>query len=665
MAPIYTAKHVSGSDKPTPLFALKGLQNLIPTTLTSCGIQGVPLERQVAYTQYSQNIAHFIKASAVNTSVVIGAKALGYLETSKSLPLPAPPVHFTLQKEISFEQSEKLVRTLGTGASKNKVGNTTIYQSPSITIGTVAKLLPLASSHFNAGRDAVNPMGYKAFTFLSGALAELLQVHSYSAFQFESDDSLVEFRNLLYAPEAAYHPGKDVVDKRDEWLQSGSAHLSDLAERRFERDEMEHDGESEQVVSPFEETVKKALGMLVFQGRDTVAVARPPKHHVVNVGSSISIPDSSGILFPYFTGLTQPDPLMITSFVLKHLFPLLGSTVQECQSSYADLRRGFNSLATTDTGMAMSHLMFGLDLSIQVQGRCFAIIDSNRYMGFALLGARFAIFDSTKWIASSESTDLHDDLSLLDPHASAVRGLVSIFGELSTTGAYKGLPVTETTFGSPSGVLNLQAGLDLEKVGEIEKEIDRHLRSLNYMGDGYVQRNPQTVAEMLETILAETNLSLERPTYIPSIRAPLDSREFIGLSRFGPEAPSLWNERGQEFECIAREVPGTSGQKRKMGEPDVFANLPTRLIVTPKPLMIAVRDMVKVIERGAVRMDLKERAGKHRGMSVEAELMRKRIWEVLVNGLKGAQAKKRKVLVERKAASVPENFDDALSSLLG
>lgn len=663
MAPIYTAKHVSGSDKPTPLFALKGLQNLAPTTLSSCGIQGIPLERQVAYTQYSNSIAHFIKASSVKAAINISAKALGHLSTTKSLPLPAPAVHFNLQKEISFEQSEKLVRTLGTGASKNKVGNTTIYNAPAITMETVSKLLPLVSSHYNAGREAVNPMGFKAFMFLSSALAELLSVHSYSAFQFESEESMIEFRNLLYEPELVYQPSKDVKKDKTEWVKAGSMYLSSLQVSESDT-RMEGDDEAESV-DQRKTNAEKAMGMFVSQGKDIVTVARPPKHPVVNVGSSTSIPESSGLLFPYFHGLTQPDPLTITSFVLKHLFPLLGNTVQECQSNYADLRRGFASLSTTDVGMEMTHLIFGLNLAIQVQGRCFAIIDSRRYLGFALLGARFAIFDSTKWIAASESEDLHDDLSALDPHASAVKELVSIFGNLTASKVYKGLPVTETTFGKPSGILSLQAGLDLDSIGDVENEIDRHLRSLNYMGDGYLQRNPQTVADILATILADDNIFLERPTYIPSIRAPLESREFIGLSRFGPEAPSLWNERGQEFECVAREVPGQSGQKRKMGELDTYANMPIRLIITPKPLMIAVKDMVKVVERGAVRMDLKERAGKHRGMSVEAELMRKRIWEVLVTGLQGAQAKKRKVAAERKAISVPENFDDALSNLLG
>jgi hypothetical protein len=660
MAPIYTARHVSASDRTIPLFSLRGLTNYAPTTASLCGIAGVPLERQVAYTQYTANIAHFITASAAGKSVTIANNPLGPVKLRRSLPLLAPPVHFTLQKEISHDQSEKLIRLLGAGAAKTISGKTTIFQAPSLDDDTLSKVLPLASSHFNAGRDAVNPMGLRAYWFITGLFAELLRVHSYAAFSSESKESIVELTALLGSKtDASYHAFDDDDDPRAR--DAYSRYLYDRAISDAERG-MNVDESPE--VAAMKDHLRGTKGYLRMSGDDAVSIARPPRNPVVNVGSSAQVPESPGILFPYFHGLLQPDQQSLMKFVHSHAFLLLGSTVQECQDNYALLRRGFNSLSTTDVGMALSHLGLGLEIALQTQGRCFAICDSNRYQGFALLGSRLAVFDSTKWVRSAEADILRDDLSVIDPHIASVRGLVSMFGELTAKEVYQGPPVTEATFSEPRNLIEVFDGIRLDSIGDQEKEMNRLVRGLNYMGGGYLARNPQVLCEVLETLFSDAVVELDRPTYISSIRAPLGARSYRLLSHFGPEAPSLWNERGQEYECKAREVPQTTGTKRKIGEMDMFANLPSRLLVTPKPLEIAVKDMERVIDKGCVRMDLKERAGRNRNMSIEAEKTRKDIWKVLVGGLHDTGNKKRKVADAAKGDE-KVGFDDALASLLG
>lgn len=659
MAPVYTARHVSNADKATPLFALKGLSNLAPCPISQCAVDGIALERQIAYNEYRTNLSHFIYASSINKVVPITNSPLGFLRSNLTLPLVLPPVHFTLQKEIPHEATEKMLRMLGAGASKSKIGATTIYMAPALPSDILPKILPLVSTHFNAGRDSINPMGKKAFDFISSAFAEILRVHSYAAFHDESEDSMVELQQLL-GGEATV--GKFTKKHLPEDRIPYSRSLSEEVNAEFEQQDesMDEDLAEDEVA---EEDLRTAQGYFVTGGKDTVIVARPPRNHVINIGSSSAVPDSSGILFPYFTGLVQPDSLSLTTFVLRHLFALLGKTTQECQTVYAELRRGFNSLATTDVGMELSHIGFGIDLALKSQGRCFVIIESNRYMGFVLLGARLAVFDSTHWIGAYEPSTLREDLAAIDPHRAAVINLVRMFSGMTSDTGYSGPAVTEDSFSEPKDLVDILGGVQLDKLGDSEKEINRNLRSLNYIGDGYLHRNPQTIAEALETLFSESTIELSRPTYIPSLRSNISSREFIVLSRFGPEAPSLWNERGQEIECKAKENPVLVGSKRKLGEMDDYANLPIRILVTPKPLDIAVKDMGKVIEKGSIRIDLKERAGKNRNMAVESELMRKRIWKVLVDGLKDANVKRRKVTLEKKDAAAPGNFDDALNAL--
>jgi len=49
MSSIYTARPIyASSEKPVPLFAIKGLTTFAPAQLSSLSIQGVPLQREIS-----------------------------------------------------------------------------------------------------------------------------------------------------------------------------------------------------------------------------------------------------------------------------------------------------------------------------------------------------------------------------------------------------------------------------------------------------------------------------------------------------------------------------------------------------------------------------------------------------------------------------------------
>jgi hypothetical protein len=153
---------------------------------------------------------------------------------------------------------------------------------------------------------------------------------------------------------------------------------------------------------------------------------------------------------------------------------------------------------------------------------------------------------------------------------------------------------------------------------------------------------------------------LERPTYFSSVRLPIHTKEYAALSKFGPESFSLWNERGTDIVCKASETQIVSGGKRKAGEIDLYANMPNRIFVTPKPLGVAVSDMTKVVSKGMIKIDLGERAGKYRNICVESEEMKKSMWRELIEVSREAHtAKKAKVL----DASDENDFDALMFKL--
>lgn len=634
---------------------------MAPATLTSLDLFGIPLKKQVAFTEYADNISAFIFANSTRRVVVIGHTPLGLLNSKISLPLNPPHVQFVLQKEVNHEQGERLLSKLGNGASKWKTGKTTIFKTPTLPKDMESQLMRTIAPHYNCGRDAVTPPGMVAFRFLSSAIAELLRVHTYAAFP-TLDDSLLEIRTIHH---------KDINGTRYTTIKNKDGELARAPESisKFLGEHYDEDASKMDLEDAESQAVKKLLegeGIFVLNGQDAVVTAKPsPINSDVNIGLSSDVPNMPGLLFPYFHGMIQPDSTIMKSFIVRRLFQILGDSVENCQRRYLDIRRGVNSLSTTDVGMAMSHIVLGVDLALQTQTRCFLIIESNVYKGFTLMGGQFAIFDSNKFRAPETEEELRNDISLMDPHLSAIEDLSIKMRGLAADGKYTGPEVLSSTFDDPANLIPVLKGIQLDKLEtEDEVSLNAMFRNLNYIGTGYLQKNPQLVAETLEMMYSESAITLTRPTYIPNIRAPIDSKEFILLSRFGPDAPSLWNEKGQTFKCEARETPSTMvGGKRKIGQLDTFANMPEKILITPKPLSIAVKDMMKVNEQGAVKMDLKERAGKYRNISVDADAMKKRIWEALVGGLQDT-LKRRKMNPEKKKVEASADFDELFNDLL-
>lgn len=550
------------------------------------------------------------------------------------LPITPPLLSFTLQKPLNSDQSDKFINVLGPGASKTQSGKTTIYHAPSISPSTIDTVAQLATPFFNAGRDAINPKGMLAFRFLNNVILLFARVHSYAAFNTEDANSLTSFEQLMGGPIGGLYYDKTTKTMQDEKevvvtkdLSPYSYTLNEHNKRGLSGSEMAVDSDH-----PMKKIVNESRGYFTFRGNETVVKAKPAKHPAVNIGSSSEIPKSSGLVFPYFSGLIQPDPVFMNSVILRRFYQLLGRTHDLCQSFYLDIRHGVNSLATTDRGMELCHMLLGLDVALDTQSRCFFIIEKNKYLGFCLLGARYAVFCNTKWFSPVTEGDLSKAINRMDPHESAVDDMIARFEILQTKGQIS-KSVGRSSFDEPKYLVEILNGLVISDLDDDDtRELDRCIRNLNYMGTGYLTKNPQMITEMLETVASNKSIELERPTFLPSIRAPLNSRLFAALSKFGPDAPSFWNDRGKEIVCKPIDLSvATIGGKRKIGNSDDFGNMPDRILITPKPLTIAVQDLAKVIERGRVKMDIDERAGKYRNISVEHEETRKAMWKGLIS----------------------------------
>lgn len=685
---IHTAKHISSDAKTTPLFRLKGLPNLAPATISSLDIHGVALRRQVAFSQYADNITHFLAATSKGERLRIDGEPLGRLSvTGTNVPLAHPVVKFALLKDLPTQKVDKFVSTLGPGASSEVVGRTRVYTMKTMPKGMLAKLKVIASRDFNAGPDFVNIRGYEAYLLINRLIDLFLRVHTYTAkFEPLPEESLVAIQSLdTTHPDFIRAHGEIMKTLKPQEQQVGEDEAMNLAGETpvATDDATEHIDVTDYSVAveegalingsdEYEDEVSALgvhIGVYSTAGIDSVAWAKPSPvpNSEINRGPPGSVPEESGILFPYFCGLVEPDPKILREFVCRRAFLLLGNTTEECQANYLEYRRGIASLATTQVGMELTHMITGINLALQTQGRCFMLLDRKEYSGFVLLGHEFCVFDTKQWILPDKE-NLRESLLNIDPHAKSVKELCRLFVGWRVKGAYSGDALSEDDFDHP---VRIAAAFEKLDITQLEKEDltygNQLARCLNYQGDGFKPMDPIVVAEQIALLFSDAPIQLSPPTYFPDMTSVNTGREFAIMSRFGPESFSLWNDRGSLFECKPVQITSVvtnNKRKREQKEEDKFANMPDRILITPKPLQIALNDWKKVVDKGSIRIDLKERAGKFRNVNVVSEMSRKKIWGALCDGLGEVETRPRK---KTKGNDEPKDaeYDDVMSALLG
>lgn len=361
----------------------------------------------------------------------------------------------------------------------------------------------------------------------------------------------------------------------------------------------------------------------------------------------------------------QFDTNVFRKFIFDYAFRLCGDGDKvDAQEGFRDFKRGWNDLMATESGEAMAHLVKCAELAIESQARLYVIMDGDEYLGCSILGSGFAIYNGSSWVVSNSAEDFKASLRCLDPHQSAVASLEAVLGRLALTSSYTG----STSLGDledPSSLVAVLEGLKLKDVDPKEiGNLDNALRRLNFRGDGFRKAHePNDVKWFLDQFFNHDTPKLQKPCYIASCRMDLTDKATILLSSFGPDAPSFWNNKGVEIACIAQEVYRVENGKRKKSEEDVFANMPEAILVSPKPLTVAIGDWAGyVLTKKAVKFDLKERAARHRNKGIIAEEIKKEVWALLVKGL---QTVKRVDVGKGKDREAAASFDDAFAAFLG
>jgi hypothetical protein len=229
---------------------------------------------------------------------------------------------------------------------------------------------------------------------------------------------------------------------------------------------------------------------------------------------------------------------------------------------------------------------------------------------------------------------LLSDIEYMDPHRSAVSKLLESIGAIEMKGGLSGAEDIPDDLNSVEDVISLlhRIKITTDQMPKVEKDLDsvnRCLHALNFSSSKPRVSSPDNIKVALDRFISNSSDMVMEHFVFTRWNADYDDHIFRSLMIFGHEAPSPWNNQGTEFSFKAKDVPSAESvgsSKRKM-ETSFFHDLPDSLLFATKPIEQAVVDWKKVLEKSAVKMNLKERARDFRCITVRDEKLRKEIWK--------------------------------------
>jgi len=644
MAPIYLAQKSSNPNSGPNILKARGIAGYIPSTLSSLATVGIPHAHEIAFDGYYRNVDAFIAATCTKERVWCDAQ--GYTNNFRSTrPLNFGSVDIAYVPKVPAQPvQEEMFKTRISASSTNRTGKTLVYTIKNPTDDTLKGLIATCNESFSSGPDAVTPIGYRAFLFIRDVISEFLATHTYAA--FSEQDLSKEGSATLSALVSAKrdNPGSMYsVTKKSRWEYAGCNPDKELLHADMLGDEEPDD---EELADKWGKKVdKNHNGILITNVRSAVLKAKPsPSVPTNNFGPATSVPQMPGLAFPYIAGMNTPDPLIFKTTVATFFLRLLGTDTAKIQQSYVSLRRGFNSLSTTEIGKVLAHVLVGIKLAMESQARLYVIFDAE-YRGFCLLGGGFTIVDGAQGMVPLEPELLRKDLACFNPHLLGLDGIVEALNELMQKGCVVRDDIfqvedVDTEVKLIDALASISIGEDVD-VKDTEVKLNRFLKFVCFDPETqYTRIDPQSISELitsLETHLAGGIVPI-RSCKFSTWDAPYKNAVFRILGRFGTEAPSPWNASGSEISILpgtniqtthdAEE--GSSTKRRKLLSESDLVNKPSSLIFAPKPVIVAWKDWEKVFEKKCVKMDMKERARQYRCCEVKADKMVLEIWKGLV-----------------------------------
>jgi len=477
-----------------------------------------PTVTQPGYSSYVNHLSAFLKAK--NENMVVPLTKQGYptnFSVDKCLPIAFPPLVIDYNGPPPSKFIEKF-NDIGFERIKMHK-NENILRFPSLSLKNLRDIKETSpNTKTPCPANAVNLDALESWILVVRVMSNLLHTHVYPA--FKDDGHFMEEIEDMVNNIMIKRKGVDSTDDNPTKRRRGN----DGVEIVDEEDE-----EMEEVLSQPRPDIEIELRK-----------AKPPAGNERPWGTSDTIPNASGLFFPFVPELASYDNNTIPRLFEDYLLQSLGITPESQIERLTKIRSSWGLISKTDAGNVIAHLGKVILLSITSQTRCFPIIQDNIYQGSILSGGRFFIGLNGQILRPLTFDALQEETGSYNLHSRVLQQIAEI-----ATGLELGGDNTENDEGllnritSVQTIRGLRAVLMVENLTESDRdEIKKLAVHLRFKNDSHLSVNTQTITRILNHMTTSED---KEDLTIPMHHSALFSRDkvFVSLSAFGYQAPSF------------------------------------------------------------------------------------------------------------------------------
>jgi hypothetical protein len=591
----FLSPFTESSSIPDPRFSARGAARNRQGPISESSILAIALEKQTAYEGYKNNIDIFLMATGNSQTYSVNIPGVDLVsEVTHSFPLALPRTVVSFKPSLTKETIVKIITKVSKSSTVTPVlgvkGHNNCYNIETPSYAFLSFVRPYCLD------NAPKTFGYSQIdaSIDAGRIMHFidlyLRTNTYPAFKDDDDTYTLPQQVRTIFPDGkrkfSDYGMDEVVSKRRYGTVSMTHKIGDETKPRKEEGFW---------LGP--ESDANAQWILPLNDVVLTAKPSPVKTSEASWSTPSQVPNLPGLLFPYFPGMLTPDKSAITSVVGTHFLRLFGI---DYKKQFLAFKKSVGIFFTSDIAIALTHILAGVDLSITTQTKLHLLFDGSNYLGFCLLGAKWAIQRGSEWTLPLKSAELRAELDTIKTHQSSLNEVLNKLRELDIEF------VRDIEDGCDLAELLAQVTFpeDEDEKAELYKWFDERAGRLDF-GMRPENFNADSFSTML-TDIANTTESLNHYVHLPRAKFYhlFKHREAIALSRFGYLAPSFKLAKGTEpFRLASAHGSDTD---------DAARVLVKKVVVAMKPLDVAVKDFQEFRNLKTVYQGSSERASVYR-----------------------------------------------------
>jgi hypothetical protein len=278
----------------------------------------------------------------------------------------------------------------------------------------------------------------------------------------------------------------------------------------------------------------------------------PVATYNIYIGSSSSIPNHSGFLFPYVADLAKDEDNLVPEIIEKYFFKCLANDRDTALGVLENIKTGWGVIRKTEYGYEMAHIFSAIQLAIDT-GALVKLIYGVRYAGFVLSGEQFSLYHRGSILDPVSYVDLQGAFDDAVPSTTALNKILELINlDAADLVKYK-------TSDRPTTIHQLKS-LILSKGYNVNNE--QGIRSaalhLSFPAQPYLVINAHNIARIFNAMVetpTQDHMYPLHPLYLLS-----SNRNHRLLSAFGEHGPTFLIPTGRHMD-----LDGTFSYKDKKG----------------------------------------------------------------------------------------------------